>query len=62
MLFDLASDHREKNDRAGEQPERVNELKAKYDRWASQMVDPKWRYGSRGGNRGQKKKKRRADG
>lgn len=51
MLFDLGNDPYEEHDLAGEHPDRVASLKKRYDAWASELADPRWRYG-----RGRKRK------
>lgn len=42
MLIDLAYDIGEEHDLAAEQPGKYAELKAAYEAWAKQMMDPKW--------------------
>lgn len=41
-LHDLSTDPGEQRDLAAEQPERVRQLQALYDRWNSQMPPPRW--------------------
>ena len=41
-LYDLSKDPGEKKDLSGEQPERVKELKAEWDRWNADNVKPLW--------------------
>ena len=54
-LFNLAHDIGETKDLAGEKPETVKELQSLYDKWDSQMVEPKWggRKASRSGAKAQ---------
>jgi arylsulfatase A-like enzyme len=42
MLFDLAADPSEQNDRAGENPVRADELEAKLRAWEAELVPPSW--------------------
>ncbi len=51
-LYNLAEDIGEKNDLAAKHPEKVKELRAAYDKWNAEMVEPKWTPG--GGNRRRK--------
>jgi arylsulfatase A-like enzyme len=42
QLFNLAEDIGEAKDLSGEQPEKVAELKAEWDKWDAENVPPKW--------------------
>lgn len=41
-LFDLASDPSESTDLAAEQPERVRSMRAAWEAWNAQLMDPAW--------------------
>jgi len=43
MLFDLTADLGESNDLVAAQPERAAALRARYDAWAEQLVEPRWK-------------------
>ena len=49
--YDLADDIGEKNDLAQKEPAKFKELTAAWDKWNSELVDPKW-YPDRGGAAG----------
>jgi arylsulfatase A-like enzyme len=42
MLFNLKADPNETNNLATKEPARLKELETAFDRWAKDMVDPKW--------------------
>lgn len=42
MLFDLAADPGEQNDLAAARPERVAELRRRFDAWNGELVEPRW--------------------
>lgn len=44
MLFDLAGDPRERNDRAAEQHEVAAALRKQFRTWAAGLAEPRWRY------------------
>jgi arylsulfatase A-like enzyme len=41
-LYDLGRDTGEAHDLAGEQPDKVRELRAVFERWAAETVEPRW--------------------
>ena len=41
-LYNLAQDTGEKNNLAGKEPARLKELAAAWEKWNSELVDPKW--------------------
>ena len=43
MLFDLKSDRSEANNVAAANSDLVKELREKYDRWSSELMEPRWR-------------------
>ena len=47
MLFDLAADVGEQQDRAAAEAERVKNLRSRYETWNAQLVAPRWRYGKK---------------
>jgi arylsulfatase A-like enzyme len=51
QLYNLSADLGEKNNLAEAQPEKFKELAAAWDKWNSQLVEPKWGPGGRGGKR-----------
>jgi len=51
-LYNLAEDVGEKDNLASKQPDKVKELQAAYDAWNSQLAQPLWRQGGRGGRAG----------
>ena len=42
MLVDLSSDPGEQTDLSKQKPEAVQRLRAKYDAWDAQLMEPKW--------------------
>jgi arylsulfatase A-like enzyme len=44
-LVDLAADVSETTDLAAKNPEKAKELRAKYDAWSSQLMEPRWQWG-----------------
>ena len=56
-LFNLATDIGEKNNLAAAQPEKLKELVARYDAWASQMSAPSWEHGTKNKKKAAGKKK-----
>jgi hypothetical protein len=42
MLFDLAADIGEQKDLAGQRPEVVKDLAARYDAWNATLEAPRW--------------------
>jgi arylsulfatase B len=42
QLFDLAQDVKEEHDLAAAQPDRVRDLKARYEAWDRQLIEPLW--------------------
>ena len=61
-LFNLATDIGEKNNLAAAQPEKLKELVARYDAWASQMSAPSWEHGTKNKKKAAAGKKRGAGG
>jgi arylsulfatase A-like enzyme len=62
-LYNLATDTGEKENLAGKEPEKVKELAAAWEKWNSELVDPKWipakanaKKGKGKGGKGKKKK------
>ncbi len=49
QLYNLAQDVGEKNNLAGQRPDKVKELKAAYDEWNAQLAQPTWQRGQRRG-------------
>jgi arylsulfatase A-like enzyme len=58
QLYNLANDIGEKTDLAAQQPEKVKELTAQWEKWNSELVDPRWIPTKAKGNGGQGKKKK----
>lgn len=50
-LFNLAKDPGEKNDLAAEQPEKVKDLEATWEKWNAQLSKPLWQGGGGGAGR-----------
>ncbi|GMU22244.1 MAG: sulfatase [Phycisphaerae bacterium] len=48
QLFDLAADVGEQKNLAADHPDKVKELTAAYDRWSSQLMEPRWSQAGRG--------------
>lgn len=42
LLFDLPNDRTEANDVAAENPEVVSDLRARYDAWNAELMEPRW--------------------
>lgn len=62
-LYNLTKDRSEINNLAATEPEKVKELAAAWEKWNSELVEPKWLPGARGGANkvaagGQKKNKK----
>ena len=53
-LYDLAHDIGEKHNLAAAKPEKAQELRAAYEDWNRQLMEPRWRNGRPGGGRGRK--------
>jgi arylsulfatase A-like enzyme len=54
-LFDLSTDAHEDNDLAAANPEIVKQLRADYDAWNKQNIDPLWKTQGRGGGQANRK-------
>jgi len=48
-LYNLSQDIGESNDLAANQPEKVQELQSKWDRWNATLMDPLWGGGRKAG-------------
>jgi arylsulfatase A-like enzyme len=64
QLYNLANDLGESTDLAAKEPEKVKELTALWEKWNSELIDPKWappkNAKAEGGGKGQGKKKKNA--
>jgi arylsulfatase A-like enzyme len=63
-LYNLATDLGEKTNLAAQEPEKVKQLTASWDKWNSELVEPKWgarTKADRAGKKAAKKKKAAAD-
>jgi arylsulfatase A-like enzyme len=47
MLFDLANDVGEQQDRAAGEADRVAALRSRYETWDAQLIAPRWSYGKK---------------
>jgi arylsulfatase A-like enzyme len=54
-LYNVTQDIGEKNNLADQQPEKVKDLAAAWDKWNLQNIEPRWTPGPRGGGKGKKK-------
>lgn len=48
QLYHLGDDLGEQRDRAADEPDRVAELRSRFETWNAQLVTPRWRYGKKG--------------